>query len=845
MSAKEELAPGTIVRGHGVEITIDKTHSSRAQTRVYAGRASGKRTALKIVHGAIGADARFREAWKAEQGRAAQARSERAVRMVAHGVVLRATDAAGVEQELDAPFVVTEWVDAEDAWAKVARLGAMPAWSASSILDQLVDVLAAAHEAGVVHRDLTAESLWLTPAPPPATEPALRVSFCGVAKVASDVKKNTLAAMDRPLWMAPEQTETDVVLTPATDVWTFGLLTYWLLVGRTFWRSPESDVMSLMREMTYDAIPRASERAHQQGLGARSPHGFDAWFAKAVAKRPRDRFQSIREAHQALIPFIRQAIDVQRNEAIAAAGRPRASSPAAAPQPAATLRASSPEPGRLVASPIVAQPAPLAPAPALAAPSVAAPAPNAASPPKPIGEPLAAGPVSVADPAPAPVTVAAMPLAAEVVRTLVSPVADEKRDVPAPKRVEEPAVVPVRSNNDTLIGAPVIEPAPHSAANTLVGYANPGSPVEGTLTEAPKVEASADTGAPPAPAPKVEYVGALARFAAPTAAPSSPGGHGVAPPTQASAGQPAARSGDRSDLPKPSREPTPMTAAQIAKPRETPEAQRERRRLLIMIASIVGVIVVFGAVGATITYALVDKDDERRERDLEDERSARRKKRGGEGTWSDSASPVPVTSDDPSWGDRDAAVTIVDFVDFESMSSRALESALGEARRRYKPSQLRIVWKSLPEPQHVDGNKAALTGQAVFAVGGSAAFLRFHDDASANTGSLDEISIETWGITAGVKRDDLRKGIVTPTNTRKVAADVELGRKLGERSAGVLYINGLRYELETSTRLFKKIDDALMEAAVETDKGTAAEDLYVTLSRRNFKKRSVDDTDPR
>lgn len=283
-----------------------------------------------------------------------------------------------------------------------------------------------------------------------------------------------------------------------------------------------------------------------------------------------------------------------------------------------------------------------------------------------------------------------------------------------------------------------------------------------------------------------------------------------------------------------------MTAPQIATPRETPESRAEKRRLMIMVASIIGVILVFGAVGAGITYALVDKDDRtRRERDEDEARERKKKKKeSSDGRWSDAASPVPVTSDDPSWGDRDASVTVVDFVDYESMSSRALEGALGECRRRYKPSQLRIVWKSFPEPQHLDGMKAATTGRAVFLSGGNAAFLRFHDDASANTGSLSETSIETWAITAGVKRDEIRAAVRSADTMHKVSTDMDLGQRLGEATAGVLYINGVRYELETSARLFKKIDDALMEASIETDGGTPSDELYVTLSKRNFKKRS-------
>ena len=56
----------------------------------------------------------------------------------------------------------------------------------------------------------------------------------------------------------------------------------------------------------------------------------------------------------------------------------------------------------------------------------------------------------------------------------------------------------------------------NAAANTLVGYAHPTSPVEGTVTEPSKVEASTPTAEPaPADPPKIEYAGALARFATP------------------------------------------------------------------------------------------------------------------------------------------------------------------------------------------------------------------------------------------------------------------------------------------------------------------------------------------
>jgi hypothetical protein len=84
------------------------------------------------------------------------------------------------------------------------------------------------------------------------------------------------------------------IVSPATDVWAFGLLVYYALTGRPYWRAasgaPGTNVSQLLRELLADPIPPASARAAEQGVGEAIPRGFDAWLARCLERDPTRRF---------------------------------------------------------------------------------------------------------------------------------------------------------------------------------------------------------------------------------------------------------------------------------------------------------------------------------------------------------------------------------------------------------------------------------------------------------------------------------------------------------------------------------------------------------------------------
>src|SRR5215468_8921683 len=102
------------------------------------------------------------------------------------------------------------------------------------------------------------------------------------------------------------------------------------------------------------------------------------------------------------------------------------------------------------------------------------------------------------------------------------------------------------------------------------------------------------------------------------------------------------------------------------------------------------------------------------------------------GTWSDEDAAVPVSSKDPVWGSRSAPVTMVVFSDFQCPFCSRVETTVNQLKDKYGKDKLRIVWKNNPLPFHPNATPAAVASEAVFRLGGSQAFWKFHDTAFNN-----------------------------------------------------------------------------------------------------------------
>jgi protein-disulfide isomerase len=206
----------------------------------------------------------------------------------------------------------------------------------------------------------------------------------------------------------------------------------------------------------------------------------------------------------------------------------------------------------------------------------------------------------------------------------------------------------------------------------------------------------------------------------------------------------------------------------------------------------------------------------------------------GGAAWSDDDASVPVSSRDPVWGSRTAPVTLVLFSDFQCPFCSKFEGTLSQVRQKYGPTQLRIVWKNDPLPFHTDARPAAIAGEAVFRLGGSEAFWKFHDAAFANQKELNQQSFEQWAAAAGVDVAKFRDLQADPLVAAKIDKDIAEAKAVGVQGTPNSFINGFlltgAQPLEKVTSL---IDAEMASAQRAIAAGTPADRVYAKLSQEN------------
>jgi serine/threonine-protein kinase len=258
--------------------------------------------------------------------------------------IVRVID-AGFDAATNMPFLVMELLTGHTLENIVGSDGPLPAPIVCEYMRQVASGLDKAHAyvdkdgvaRPIVHRDLKPANIFLTRRD--SGEPLLKVLDFGIAKVVSERTNVSQDVRGTPLFMAFEQAGGGRI-TPRTDVWAFGLITFWMLSGKFYWRSaqPESDagITQLFGEVL--TVPIDSPTLRLAEFGMRAPWGpaFDDWFARCVNRDPDQRFPSAGAAAWALY----QALSVPIDERLSAMGAtpwpksqvtPRVASAASAP----------------------------------------------------------------------------------------------------------------------------------------------------------------------------------------------------------------------------------------------------------------------------------------------------------------------------------------------------------------------------------------------------------------------------------------------------------------------------------------------------------------------------------
>ena len=191
------------------------------------------------------------------------------------------------------PYLVMERLRGRTLREELEIRGALPAAEAIDLARQALAGLGAAHEAGIVHRDVTLANLFLCDPRPGAAGRVLKVLDFGFAKVVSSAfgrAPRPLAAsteegliLGTPRFLSPEQAAGDRV-DARTDIYAMGIVLYTMVAGR----GPFADLVTV--EDLLEAHLTRTPPSPSIHAPSPLPEGLDEVIARAMAKRPEDRF---------------------------------------------------------------------------------------------------------------------------------------------------------------------------------------------------------------------------------------------------------------------------------------------------------------------------------------------------------------------------------------------------------------------------------------------------------------------------------------------------------------------------------------------------------------------------
>jgi len=219
-----------------------------------------------------------------EPARARFLREARALAQVNSPNVVAVYDAG---EDAERPYLVMEFVEGTTLERELVGSGRVEPARAVAVATDIASGLAAAHERGIVHRDVKPSNVFLTPSD------AAKIGDFGIARLERPDATLTLTGQTfgSPPYMAPEQA-TGGKVDARADLYSLGCVLFQMLVGRRPFSG--DDAVSLAYQHVHSTPPRVDS------LVPTVPVELGALVAGLMAKDPDDRPASAEEVQRAL-----------------------------------------------------------------------------------------------------------------------------------------------------------------------------------------------------------------------------------------------------------------------------------------------------------------------------------------------------------------------------------------------------------------------------------------------------------------------------------------------------------------------------------------------------------------
>ncbi len=223
--------------------------------------------ALKVLRSQYAGDEEFTERFRREARSAAS---------LSHPHIVQVYDRG--ETEDGTSYIAMEYVPGGTLKEHIERRGPFGARETAAVGAQIADALEAAHERGVIHRDIKPQNVLVT------ASGDLKVTDFGIARAASAVTSSASNAIFGTAgYISPEQALGEPV-GPASDLYSLGVILYEMLTGELPFTADNS-IAVCMKHVTESLRP-------PKDLNPDIPEGMDALVVMLLAKDPAERYAS-------------------------------------------------------------------------------------------------------------------------------------------------------------------------------------------------------------------------------------------------------------------------------------------------------------------------------------------------------------------------------------------------------------------------------------------------------------------------------------------------------------------------------------------------------------------------
>ena len=262
----ENIGPYRIVEklGQGGMATVYKAYHASLDRYV----------ALKVLHPAFHEDATFTGRFQ---------REARVVAKLEHPSIVPVYDYAEHEKR---PFLVMKYIEGETLKARLLR-GKLNAAEITQVVDAVGSALAYAHKQGILHRDIKPSNVLIT------QDGQMYLADFGLARIAQ-AGESTLSSdsiMGTPQYISPEQARGDKDLDAGTDIYSFGVMIYEMVVGQVPFSADTP--FSIIHDHIYTPLPMP------RSINPKVPESVERVLLKALAKERADRYLDVPSMVQA------------------------------------------------------------------------------------------------------------------------------------------------------------------------------------------------------------------------------------------------------------------------------------------------------------------------------------------------------------------------------------------------------------------------------------------------------------------------------------------------------------------------------------------------------------------